>query len=103
MPLTLESTPYHAITIESFIKGESKSASIAAASIIAKVTRDRMMQKMSAAFPTYNLAKHKGYGTPAHIATLKEHGATIIHRTTFIKNFQKGTNHEQSEQQNLFC
>ena len=103
MPLTLESTPYQNIVLESFIKGESKSASIAAASIIAKVTRDRMMQKMHQAFPAYGLDKHKGYGTPAHITALKEHQAAVIHRKTFIKNFQKGTNNEQSKQQNLFC
>lgn len=103
MPLSLANTPYHAIPIESYIKGESKSASIAAASIVAKVIRDRIMQTMHQAFPAYGLHKHKGYGTPAHIAALLNNQASIIHRKTFIKNFQKGTNHEQSEQQNLFC
>ncbi len=103
MPLSLQSTPYKNITIESFIKGESKSASIAAASIVAKVTRDRIMQNMHTAFPSYHMNKHKGYGTATHITALQNNQASIIHRTTFIKNFQKGTNHEQSEQQNIFC
>jgi ribonuclease HII len=103
MPLSLANTPYHTIPIESYIKGESKSASIAAASIVAKVIRDRIMYTMHQAFPVYGLHKHKGYGTPAHIAALQQHQASITHRKTFIKNFQKGTNHEQSEQQNLFC
>ena len=101
MPLSLENTPYHAIPIESWVKGESISASIAAASIVAKVTRDMILQKMHLSFPTFGLHSHKGYGTATHIAALKEHSASIIHRKTFIKNF-KGSDHEKSEQQNLF-
>jgi len=88
MPLTLEDSFYHTIPIESWIKGESKSASIAAASIIAKVTRDMIMKKMHLSFPAYGLYNHKGYGTPAHIAALKQQQASIIHRKTFIKNFK---------------
>ncbi|MBP6870122.1 ribonuclease HII [Candidatus Babeliales bacterium] len=102
MPLSLANTPYDNIQLESWTQGESKSASIAAASIIAKVTRDKLLQKMSASFPAYGLAQHKGYGTATHIAALQEHQASIIHRKTFIKNFKR-TKHEKSEQQNLFC
>ena len=69
------------------IKGDAKSVSIAAASILAKVTRDRMMAEYDQIYPEYGFAKHKGYGTAAHIATLKEYGPCPIHRRTFIKNF----------------
>lgn len=69
------------------IKGDAKSVSIAAASIIAKVTRDRLMVEYDKVLPGYDFASNKGYGTKAHIAGLKELGATPIHRATFIKNF----------------
>ena len=69
------------------IKGDAKSVSIAAASILAKVTRDRMMAEYDQIYPEYGFAKHKGYGTAAHIAALKEYGACPIHRRTFIKKF----------------
>ena len=102
MPLSLQNTPYQNIMIESWTQGESKSASIAAASIIAKVTRDRIMQKIHLSFPVYGLEKHKGYGTAIHIKALKENKASIIHRKTFIKNF-KGSKDEPNGQQNIFC
>ena len=69
------------------VKGDSLCASIAAASVLAKVTRDRYMEDMDALYPQYGFAKHKGYGTAAHIAALKEYGPTPIHRRSFIKNF----------------
>lgn len=69
------------------VKGDAKSVSIAAASILAKVTRDRMMMEYDQIYPEYGFAKHKGYGTAAHIATLKEYGPCPIHRRTFIKKF----------------
>lgn len=69
------------------IKGDAKSVSIAAASIIAKVTRDRMMVEYDKIIPGYDFANNKGYGTKAHIAGLKELGPSFIHRATFIKNF----------------
>lgn len=69
------------------IKGDAKSVSIAAASIIAKVTRDRLMAEYDAVLPGYDFAKNKGYGTKAHIAGLKELGPSPIHRATFIRNF----------------
>ncbi len=69
------------------VKGDTKSISIAAASIIAKVTRDRLMKEYDKIMPEYSFASNKGYGTAAHIAALKEHGPTPIHRKTFIKKF----------------
>ena len=69
------------------IKGDAKSASIAAASIIAKVTRDRLMVEYEEVLPGYGFASNKGYGSTAHIQAIKEIGATPIHRQTFIKNF----------------
>ena len=69
------------------IKGDSKSQSIAAASIIAKVYRDRMMEAYAEMYPQYDLASNKGYGTAAHIAAIKQYGPCPIHRMTFIKNF----------------
>jgi len=72
---------------ECVIKGDAKSISIAAASILAKVSRDRYMLEMAEKYPGYGLEKHKGYGTKVHIAALKELGASEIHRKTFIKKF----------------
>ncbi|MDD3360056.1 MAG: ribonuclease HII [Hespellia sp.] len=69
------------------IKGDAKSMSIAAASIIAKVTRDHMMEEYDQILPGYGFASNKGYGAEVHIKALKELGPTPIHRTTFIKNF----------------
>jgi len=71
----------------SIIKGDAKSASIGAASIVAKVTRDRMMVEYDSIFPEYGFAGNKGYGTAVHIEALKQHGPTPIHRRSFIKNF----------------
>ena len=71
----------------SIIKGDAKCYSIAAASIIAKVTRDRIMREWDTVYPLYGFAKHKGYGTASHILAIKENGPCSIHRKTFIKNF----------------
>ncbi|WP_022767108.1 MULTISPECIES: ribonuclease HII [unclassified Butyrivibrio] len=71
----------------SIIKGDAKSVSIAAASIIAKVTRDRLMKEMAQKYPQYAFDSNKGYGTAAHIAALKEYGPCEIHRRSFIGNF----------------
>ena len=72
---------------ECVIKGDAKSLSIAAASVLAKVSRDRHMLSLAEKYPMYGFEKHKGYGTAAHIAALKEYGACEIHRKTFIKKF----------------
>lgn len=69
------------------IKGDAKSVSIAAASIVAKVTRDRLMEQMDAVYPGYDFAGNKGYGSKKHIEGLKELGPCAIHRMSFIKNF----------------
>ncbi|MGN1168132.1 MAG: ribonuclease HII [Lachnospiraceae bacterium] len=69
------------------IKGDAKSISIAAASIVAKVTRDRLMREYDKVLPGYDFASNKGYGTKAHIEGLKKLGPSPIHRRTFIKNF----------------
>lgn len=69
------------------VKGDAKSVSIAAASIMAKVTRDRMMAEYDILFPQYGFAKHKGYGTAAHIAAIREYGPCPIHRRSFITRF----------------
>ena len=69
------------------IKGDAKSVSIAAASVIAKVTRDRIMVEMDQKYPGYGFASNKGYGSAAHIASIREMGPCEIHRKTFIRNF----------------
>jgi ribonuclease HII len=68
---------------KAIVKGDAKSYSIAAASVIAKVTRDRLMLKLHDRFPQYNFAQHKGYGTPEHLAALAQHGPCAIHRRSF--------------------
>ncbi len=68
------------------IKGDAKSISIAAASIVAKVTRDRLMVKYDEIYPEYGFASHKGYGSSAHIEAIRKYGPTPIHRKSFIKN-----------------
>ena len=74
------------IPYESIIKGDAKCYSISAASIIAKVTRDRIMRQWDEIYPQYGFAKHKGYGTAEHIAAIKEYGLCPLHRLSFVKN-----------------
>ena len=75
------------ITYRSIIKGDAKSYSIAAASIIAKVTRDRIMRQWDEVYPQYGFEKHKGYGTAMHIAAIKEYGLCPLHRASFTTKF----------------
>lgn len=75
------------IPVKTVVKGDSLSANIAAASILAKVTRDNLMQEMAEKYPGYGFEIHKGYGTKAHYAALRELGASPIHRLTFLKKF----------------
>ena len=79
VPIEISYTP--------IIKGDALSVSIAAASIIAKVTRDRMLYEMDKKYPEYGLAKNKGYGTKAHVEAIKQYGLTEIHRKSFCKKF----------------
>lgn len=74
----------------SIVKGDAKSQSIAAASIMAKVTRDRLMEEYDRLYPEYHFASNKGYGTKAHIEALKAYGPCPIHRRSFIGHFVKG-------------
>ena len=74
---------------KNIIHGDGLSYNIAAASILAKVHRDRLMQKLSLQYPQYQFAQHKGYGTKLHIEKLKEFGPCPLHRKSFLKNFQK--------------
>jgi len=102
IPLHLSNTNYKNIPIHHFAKGESLSSSIAAASIVAKVTRDRIMGKLDKIFPGYQLQEHKGYGTQTHKNILEKQKHSIIHRTSFLqKTFYKGKN-EQKNQLSLF-
>jgi ribonuclease HII len=69
------------------VKGDSRSANIAAASVLAKVTRDDIMEEMAQEYPQYGFEIHKGYGTKAHYEALRTYGASPIHRMTFLKKF----------------
>ena len=75
------------VPYDSIIKGDAKCYSIAAASIIAKVTRDRIMHEWDKVYPQYGFAQHKGYGTAKHIAAIKEYGLCPLHRKTFTTHF----------------
>ena len=75
------------IPVKTVVKGDSRSASIAAASVIAKVTRDDLMLKEAEKFPAYGFEIHKGYGTKAHYEALRLYGPSPIHRMTFLKKF----------------
>lgn len=72
---------------ETIVKGDAKSPSIAAASILAKVSRDRFMLELDEKYPQYQFAKHKGYGTKLHYEMLTEHGISDCHRMSFLKSF----------------
>ena len=75
------------LPVKTVVKGDSLSANIAAASVLAKVTRDNLMVELSEKYPEYGFEIHKGYGTKAHYAALREFGASPIHRMTFLKKF----------------
>ena len=75
------------LPVKTVVKGDSLSANIAAASVLAKVTRDDLMEAMAVDYPQYGFEIHKGYGTKAHYAALTEHGPSPIHRMSFLKKF----------------
>ena len=78
------------IPYRSIVKGDGKCYCIACASIIAKVTRDRIMRQWAEVYPQYGFEKHKGYGTAMHIQAIKEYGLCPLHRHSFVKNILKG-------------
>lgn len=75
------------LPVRTVVKGDSLSANIAAASVLAKVSRDSLMEELAKEYPEYGFEVHKGYGTKAHYAALTEHGMSPIHRRTFLKKF----------------
>ncbi len=79
--------PLLGVPTKTIVKGDANSMSIAAASILAKVTRDRFMLEMDEKYPEYQFAKHKGYGTKLHYEMLEKYGASDIHRITFLRSF----------------
>jgi len=81
----VDGRPVNTMTLPqtALVKGDSRSYSIAAASVLAKVTRDRMMLEFDRQFPGYGFAEHKGYGTPQHLAAIAAHGPCTIHRRSF--------------------
>ena len=96
MPLEIHANYSHQnLECFHFNKGEQYSTSIAAASIVAKVTRDRIMDEMAPYFPAFGFGAHKGYATQQHVDALKNQGATVIHRLSFLSNIGK----EKPEQQ----
>ena len=101
MPLDLSDTDFDDIPVYYFYKGETKSSSIAAASIVAKVTRDAMMEKYDVAIPGYILSSNKGYGTPAHKTAIKKYHSSIIHRVNFLKTLLYKNEHEDEVQLSL--
>lgn len=79
------------VPVQTVVKGDSRSANIAAASVLAKVTRDEYMEKMAEQYPQYGFEIHKGYGTKRHYEALREYGASPIHRVSFLRSFyEKG-------------
>jgi ribonuclease HII len=106
MPLSLATTSFHAVPVHHFPKGESWSSSIAAASIIAKVKRDEMMNTLDALFPGYYLESNKGYSTRNHLDALAQRPPSIIHRTSFKPKslVKKETNdHDEELNQQRLC
>lgn len=99
VPINLLDTAHHMIPVHSFAKGEKYSSSIAAASILAKVTRDALMTRLDTIFPGYKLAQHKGYCTAIHQNAVRTIGPSLIHRMSFLKNIMQ---EDVGTQTNLF-
>lgn len=98
MPLSLRGTAYEGIPVKHFPFGESVSPSIAAASIIAKVKRDRLMASYQALFPQFDFAKHKGYGTPLHKESIRQHRWSLTHRKTFLRSTLVADEYDEKQQ-----
>ncbi len=84
-----QSAPFFPVECRPVVRGDARCASIAAASILAKVSRDRYMCRMSECYPQYGFARHKGYGTAAHYAALDRYGPCAIHRDSFLKKWKQ--------------
>ena len=84
------------------VKGDAQSLAIAAASIVAKVTRDRLMEELSEKYPRFGFEKHKGYGTAAHLQSLMLFGPTKEHRKSFLKKLRPESGESEARQGNLF-
>jgi ribonuclease HII len=102
MPLELDDTMFQGVPVYYFPFGEQKSSSIAAASIIAKVKRDAIMEKLDILFPGYHLAAHKGYRTPAHKKVLFAHHHSLIHRVGYLTKLLLSRSVDYDEQQTIF-
>lgn len=87
---------------EGLVKGDATSLAVALGSIVAKVTRDRMMRKLDAEFPGYGFAAHKGYGTEAHVAAILRHGVTSQHRTLFLRHLATTAPHAIAGLEHIF-
>lgn len=99
MPVKLSGSPFETIPVHYFPFGESKSSSIAAASIIAKVKRDELMTELNTLVPGYNFAGHKGYSTPEHKKLVGVMGESIIHRATYVKTINQKAEHAEYKKQ----
>lgn len=86
------SCPGTGMSEAAIVKGDSKCMSVAAASVIAKVSRDRYMEELAALYPQYQFEKHKGYPTALHYELIREYGVSPVHRVTFLKNFNEKHN-----------
>ncbi len=104
MPLSIAQSYMHkGLECYHFPKGERLSCSIAAASIVAKVTRDRLMQSIiNGYFPAFGFDHHKGYATKQHITALQTQGASVIHRTTFIGAIRTNFDEQKDSQKSIF-
>lgn len=102
MPLKLDDTSLKDIPVHHFPKGETKSSSIAAASIIAKIKRDALMDTFNTLFSGFSFDEHKGYSTPKHKAVLKEQHPLIIHRESFLRNIETIGNTDDEQDQQSF-
>jgi ribonuclease HII len=103
MPLQMKSVTHKEIPVHHFPFGESKSTSIAAASILAKVTRDQIMLTMDKAFPHFVWYSNKGYSTQQHMDALKLYDKTIIHRITYLQKQIIGIDNDESNEQQRIC
>jgi ribonuclease HII len=103
MPLRIKSRVYQDVPIHHFPFGESLSSSIAAASILAKVTRDKLMLSMDKLFPHFSWYSNKGYSTKQHWQALNLYEKTIVHRLSYLKNMTEGESYDQAHEQQRIC